>query len=174
MQRSLSQLLSACVLAGATAVGTSLFSAAAFADSFTVYQPSFLRQADRALSRGEPARALDIINSNTERRLKSQHQAEALSISCRAHLAMDNPVDAREACEDALALDGSQDSWRYLNNLGVAELTLGNYDAAEHAFTRAATISRNEGTARHNLNLLEQLRAEREAASGERVANTIR
>lgn len=174
MQRSLSHLLGACVFAGTTALGSSLYSAPVSADSVGTSNPGFLRKADRALSRGYPERTLEILSENSGRNLKRQHQADAAGIACRAHLALGSAVDAKTACENAVNLDKGPSSWRFQNNLGAAELALGHFDAAELAFSRASLLARSERAPRRNLKLLADVRQQHDEANGEMVADASR
>ncbi len=174
MHRSLSQSFNTLLLAGATALGARLFTPEAVADSYSSYEPGFLHQAERALRRNDPAHALGILEANSERDLKNRHRAEAEGLNCRAHLAMGDAIEAREACQAAIDLDKSRSSWRYFNNLGAAELTLGNLDAAETAFSRAAMISAWVATPRRNLALVSRIREAKAVADGEQLAAEIR
>ncbi|GEM_PF-4456094 len=170
MQRSLSSLFYACVFAGSAAIAATLDAAPVAAETMTTYEPSFLRQADRALRRGNAERALSVVESNLQRELKDTHRADAHGIACRAHLEMNAPDLARTECQSAMALDSSRSRWRYLNNLGVAELELGDYDAAEQAFSNAAALSGPAATPRRNLQVLHELRETRDQLGDEQVA----
>lgn len=157
MQQMISQRFAAMLLAGSTALGASLFAPAALAGSYDAFEPGFLRQAERALRRGEPARALEVL-ARREQGLKSRQEAEALGMSCRARLQLEELRAARRDCRAAVELDQSRASWRFLNNLGVAELGLGNFGAAEAAFAEAAALSGSVRTPRKNLHIVQQLR----------------
>jgi tetratricopeptide (TPR) repeat protein len=174
MHRSLKHLLSNSLLAGAVALGVGGLAAPTQADSFSHYEPAFLRQADRALWHDDAERALEIIAANQDRQFKRHDRAEAYGLICRAQLKRDDAIAAREACLAALDLSQSRDSWRFLNNLGVAELTLGNYEAAEEAFARAAALSGWSAAPRRNLQLIGEFREAREGATGERIAAEVR
>ena len=162
MQRSLGTLLKSCVFAGSAALAATLTPTTTLAESIAGYETGFLRQADRALARNQPDRALAIVADGLERNLKQPHRADAHGLACRAHLRMDQPARARGECRAAIELDRGPSSWRYLNNLGVAELELGDYSAAEAALSRAVAIANHEKTPRRNLRLLTQLREARD------------
>ncbi|MFK7831006.1 MAG: hypothetical protein AB8B57_14600 [Congregibacter sp.] len=170
MQGSLSKTFSTFVFTAGATLGVALTSSPVIADSLTQYEPGFLRQAERALSRGAPQRALDLVEANRDRQLKRQHRAEAHGLVCRAQLKMRAPVEARTACLAAIAAEQGKSNWRFLNNLGVAEMSLGNYDAAEIAFTRAATIGAWNRAPRKNLGTLDSLRAARDDTADEQIS----
>lgn len=174
MQRSLKQLLPTALIFGITALGSGAASSVHAAESYGYFQPSFLTQADRAMRRGQPANALAVLSENTQRRLKTRHRADALGIACRAHLALNDMVEARQACQSAADTLRNRSAWRHYNNLGVAELHLGNYEGAEAAFIRAASLSGWASTPRKNLSLVTEIREAREAANGEMVAAELR
>jgi len=142
------------ILGGAVAL-VWLADGATASDVFQMYEPSFLRHAERALEYGEPARAIGILEKHLESFQKVQHRAEAFGLMCRAELAQDNATGARAACRRAIELRPTLRSWSNWNNLGVAELRLQNYDAALEAFEKATALSgwspiprRNEGLLR--------------------------
>lgn len=172
MQRSRNPLINTLLISAAAVLAATPLSTPAHADSFAQYEPGFIRQANRALARNDAPQALKILDANRDRDVKRQHRAEALGIACRAHLKLDDATSAKEACESATAISGGRSSWRHHNNLGVAELTLGNYTAAEQAFVTAATLNAWAKAPRQNLGLVHEIREVRENASGDRVANT--
>lgn len=174
MQGSLSKALTTFGFSAGALLGVTLTSSLAIADSLAQYEPGFLRQAERALNRGAPERALKIVQANQDRELKRHHRADAHGLVCRAQLQLDAPVQARTACLAALNTDQGTSNWRFLNNLGVAEMSLGNYDAAKTAFIRAASIGKWERAPRKNLSTLNGLREARDNADGEQVATKLR
>lgn len=169
MQRSLSTVLSTFGFTAATALGALLAPLPANADGLLQYEPGFIRQAERALKRGAPERALVLIEANLNEDLKPRHQTHALNLACTAHLQLESPVEAREACIAAQEAQPGKAGWRSLNNLGVAEMRLGNYHAAETALTRAATVSRWERAPRRNLSVLHAVRKSHELAQSKQV-----
>lgn len=173
MHRSLSQRFNTLLLAGTTAFGAALFAPVTSADNFALYEPGVLRQAERALKRGAPQRAVEILEKGAGRLVKNRHRAEAGGLACRAHLALGEPVEAREACLTAVELDPSRGSWRYLNNLGAAELALGNYDAAEIALSRAASNSGWARAPRKNLAVLARARSVRDDGNAQYAASPL-
>jgi tetratricopeptide (TPR) repeat protein len=149
-------------------------SAPSQADATAAYEPGFLRQAERALRRGSPERALLIVEAHSTKQLRNRHRAEAEGINCRAYLAMGAPEEARSACASAITLDPSRGNWRFLNNLGVAEVHLGNLSEAEDAFRAAATRSGYSYEPRRNLLALEAQRREDVSTTQRRIASGLR
>ena len=162
--RSLTKLIAGTVLA----IGSVSVLPSAQADAYRPYEPSFLRQAERALSAHQPERALEILTTHRDGTLKNRHRASVYGISCRANLELDRPEAAKRDCETALTLERSRANWGFFNNLGVAELSLGNLEAAEAAFTNAAVRSGYAREPRKNLDLLQSLTAPQIASVGER------
>ncbi|MFT7288098.1 MAG: tetratricopeptide (TPR) repeat protein [Halieaceae bacterium] len=169
MRHSLKQLIRSAVFLGIATVATGIAVPSASADSIGPFEPSFIKQADRALWRSEPARALEILRGGSTQELKNRYVAEILGLECRAYLQLDEPLEAREACLAAIAKQHNRGNWRYYNNLGVAELHLGNYQAAEQAFTRAASLGWVSAP-RKNLSLVKEIREARNSLSGQQVA----
>ncbi len=163
------------VLALAALAGVaSLASQPVLADLSSHYAPGFLRHAERAMQRGAPERALAIIAPRLEGSLKSHDRAEAQGIVCRAKLELGSLEEARQACISALDLDGTRSNWRFLNNLGVAEMQLGNFPEAEQAFSLAAARSGYASVPRKNLNLLRKLEKAGAEGRSEQIAGQLR
>ncbi|MEM1111492.1 MAG: tetratricopeptide repeat protein [Pseudomonadota bacterium] len=135
----------------ALSVGIGASSAYANDDTYASFEPGFLRQAERALVRDDPERALQLVGENLVRDLRTTHRADAHGLACRAHLALENSEGARTSCMDALEIERGRTRWRYLNNLGVAEMRLGNQEAAIKAFEEAVLTSGSARTPRRNL-----------------------
>lgn len=148
-------------------------SPSALADLSSHYTPGFLRHAERAMQRGAPERALAIIAPRLEGSLKEHDRAEAHGIVCQAQLRLGSLEEARQACITALDLDGTRSNWRFLNNLGVAEMQLGNFSEAEQAFSLAATRSGYASTPQKNLSLLRKLEKAAPDRPSERVAGQL-
>jgi tetratricopeptide (TPR) repeat protein len=81
-----------------------------------------------------------------------------MGIRCEAHLALNEPEDARKACTAAIRTGERLHAWSYYNNLGVAELQLGNLAEAEKHLRRAAELDGWSWGPRQNLELLRQRR----------------
>lgn len=174
MQQSIKQIVSATLIAGSVAVGSFSFSSSASADIASFYEPAFLRVAEQALERDLAEDAIDIIERNMSSATKRYQRAEAEGIACRAHLTVGSPEDARDACLRALDIEEQPTRWRFLNNLGVAELQLGNLDAAEDAFVQAKMLNRSEKSIKKNLEIVRALSEQRAAAASEQVASSSR
>lgn len=138
------------------------------------YEPSFLRQAERALSGNRPERALQILAAHREDNLKIRHRAAASGVECRAQLALYRHAEAKEACLTAMEVDTSRRNWRYFNNLGVAELGLGDLNAAREAFLRAAARSGYAKEPRVNLGVIDSMNHDQNAVATEQVATNRR
>lgn len=146
----------------------------ASADAAMHYEPSFLRQADRALLRGDPNRALEIVEAHRDDQLRGRYRASALGLACRANLALYRHEAAKSACVAAIQLDTSRKNWRYFNNLGVAELGLGNRSAAHDAFLQAASRSGYAREPRINLSLIEAMDSDQSGLGSDQVATNRR
>ncbi len=139
------------------AVGVLTNIPSALADANAYHEPSFLRQAERALAANRPERALGIIEAHRGTQVKPRYQAAVYGAECRANLELYRHAEAKEACSTALDLDSSRRNWRYFNNLGVAELGLGDVAAAHNAFSNAAARSGYAREPRLNLKVLESM-----------------
>ena len=157
----------------AVAVAVSLASTPGLADSLDSYRPGFLKQAERALHNGHAQEALTIVARKGPEGVKTRQWAEAQGLVCRAHLALNENSAALKACTTAASLIRDRSSWRFVNNLGVAQLRLGNHEAAATAFTRAAVLSGWSRTPRKNLGTLNAYRAAG-AGTASTVVATIR
>lgn len=173
MQHSLSQKVSTVFFfAVVSLVSVALLSPSAVAEIYPSKQPQLLRQAERALERSKPESALRLTAAQRERGTRASFAADLEGLECRAFLKMKDALAAKTACLAAISAEVGIEKWRHLNNLGVAELQLGNYEAAEAAFAQAARFSQGTHIARRNLSLVRQAIATTDAGTQEALAAT--
>lgn len=101
-----------------------LWQARATAQTLGEYQPPVVRQAQWALQRENPERALALLESRTAelRRWRAQAQGEALV--CQAYFQIGDYTRAEQACDRAFLATGEENA-QYLHNRGVMRLLLG-------------------------------------------------
>ncbi|MEM6484466.1 MAG: tetratricopeptide repeat protein [Pseudomonadota bacterium] len=171
MQNSVLKSLSGVAFALAAMTAATVLSNHAKAEMFTTKQPSLLRQAERALARGDGDAALELTGALRRQGVPARYAADVYSAECRAQLQLDDALAAEDACREALLTARGEAKWRLYNNLGVAELRLGHYDRALASFQRATRISHRSDTPRRNLALLQRfLRASAPDAGAEQLA----
>lgn len=158
-QDSRSWLAALLLLLGIVAVVISMPTSAASVSDH--YQPGFMLKAERALQRGRAQQALDVLAAAQQSIAGSRYEAKAMGIRCEAYLAMGQAEAAREQCQGAIERSSSLHSWSYHNNLGVAEMQLGNLEAAEQHFHRAAVLDGWSYGPRKNLELVRELQQAR-------------
>ncbi|MEO0437475.1 MAG: hypothetical protein AAF098_11265 [Pseudomonadota bacterium] len=173
LSHSNSQKISAVFFFAVSAIVTvALLSPSAFAEIYPRKQPQLLRQAERALERNQPESALRLAAAQRARGTRASFVSDLAGLECRAFLHMKDALAAKTACLEAISTEIGIEKWRHLNNLGVAELQLGNYEAAEAAFARAGRFSQGTRTARRNLAIVRKAIATLDADAQEALATT--
>ncbi|MEM8489596.1 MAG: tetratricopeptide repeat protein [Pseudomonadota bacterium] len=171
MQNSVLKSLSGAIFALAAVTAATALSSHAKAEMFTTKQPSLLRQAEKALARGDGSTALELTGTLRRQGVPARYVADVFGAECRAQLQLDDALAAEDACREALQTATGQAKWRLYNNLGVAQLRLGHYDHALASFRRATRISHSSDTPRRNLSLLQRfLRESTPEAGAEQLA----
>lgn len=128
------------VIAVAT-VTTLLWQSRANADTIDHYRPTVLIKAERALERGNPERALTVLEGNVDGLRRDAYRADANALICRAQYEKGNYAAAERACDVAVELGDGPQAWTHLNNRGVMRLLQGRVEAALEDFEAAAVLN---------------------------------
>ncbi|MEM9255840.1 MAG: tetratricopeptide repeat protein [Pseudomonadota bacterium] len=155
------------VIAVTFTIGT-LWHARAVADVAEHYQPPVLQKAERALLRGDPGKAMAMLEESEDSLRRVRERASAQGLICRAFY-MQGDVDRAEvACDSAVRLGGNAPNSSHLNNRGIMRLAQGRLDEALDDFQRAALIDPRDRDIRTNLVLVKQAQEElRTAVAGQ-------
>ncbi|MDZ7785173.1 MAG: tetratricopeptide repeat protein [Halioglobus sp.] len=123
------------------AVTTLLWQSRANADTIDHYRPSVLIKAERALERGNPERALSLLEGNLEGLRRDAYRADGNALVCRARYEKGDYAAAEQACDTAVRLGSGPQVWSHLNNRGVMRLLLGRVEEALQDFEAAADLN---------------------------------
>ncbi len=104
----------------------------------TYHLPTVLVQAQRAVEKGNPEHALDLLAGRIEALRAADHQAQAHALVCQARYQQQDYVSAEKSCD--IAVNTGRPSWSHVNNRGVMRFMLGRYDEALTDFRHAASI----------------------------------
>lgn len=106
--------------------------------------PNALLKAERAVERGDPDRALGLLEGRINDWRHPTSQAEAHAVICQAHYQKRDYVSAEKSCN--IAVNTGRPSWSHLNNRGVMRFKLGRFDEALTDFRQAASIMLSAST----------------------------
>lgn len=100
--------------------------------------PNVVLKAQRAVEKGHPERALDLLAGRIDSLPFPAGQAHAHALICQAHYQKQDYLSAEKSCD--VAANTGRPSWSHLNNRGVMRFMLGRYDEALTDFRQAASI----------------------------------
>ena len=100
--------------------------------------PTVLVQAQRAVEKGNPGRALDLLNGRMENLREPNDKAQAHALVCQAKYQQQDYANAEKSCD--MAVNTGRPSWSHFNNRGVMRFVLGRYEEALADFRQAAAI----------------------------------
>ena len=133
-----------------------ILSPATRADTLAHYQPASLAKAERALERGNPERALALLNNHRAILKHQRFVARSQALTCEAHFQRGDFQQAEQSCDAAVASASEGTAMaRYLNNRGAARLMLGRLDLALEDFAQALQLNPGLEDARRNAALAE-------------------
>jgi Flp pilus assembly protein TadD len=120
------------------------------------YNPPVLSKAERALERGNPDRAVELMQGSISESPRRAIRSDVNSILCRAHYQQGVFDLAEQACTQALALGGDGAAWSNLNNRGVMRMLQGRYEEAIADLRSARRSNPTAKAVRRNLLLAEK------------------
>ena len=100
--------------------------------------PHVLLKAERAVERGNPDHALDLLAGRIDDLRDPSMQAVAHALNCQALYQKQDYLGAEKSCD--VAVNTGRPNWSHLNNRGVMRFMLGRYNAALTDFRQAASI----------------------------------
>ncbi len=100
--------------------------------------PTVLVQAQRAVEKGKPKRALDLLAGRIEALRAADHRAQAHALVCQARYQQRDYAGAEKSCD--IAVSTGTPNWSDVNNRGVMRFLLGRYHDALTDFRHAASI----------------------------------
>jgi len=136
---------------GVAAMSAMLWHGRANADVLGHYQPPALLKAEWALERGNPDRALALLDSRKAELRRWRAEADASALACRAWYDKGDFERAEQACDQAVQQGGGAAAWSHLNNRGVMRLLLGRTDEAIADFHEAASRNPSARPVHRNL-----------------------
>jgi len=141
------------------AVTTLLWQSRANADAIEHYRPTLLIKAERALERGNPDRALSLLEGKVDALRRDIYRADGNALVCRARYEKGDYTGAERACDEAVQLGGGPQAWSHLNNRGVMRLLQGRAEDALADFEAAAVLNPMASSVHRNI---EAARSERD------------
>ncbi|MGI9285933.1 MAG: tetratricopeptide repeat protein [Pseudomonadales bacterium] len=100
--------------------------------------PNVLLKAQRAVEKGHPERALELLAGRIDSLPSPNGQAQAYALICQAQYQQQDYASAEKSCD--IAANTGRPRWSHFNNRGVMRFMLGRYDEALIDFRQAASI----------------------------------
>lgn len=116
-----------------------LWQTRANADTLGVYQPTIVRQAQRALQQGNPEHALAVLNRRGTELRRWRAEAQGHALICQAYFQTGDYVRAEQACDQAVATAG-EDNAQYLYNRAAMRLLVGRIGEAVADLKRVSAM----------------------------------
>ena len=126
------------------------------ADIGARYSPPVLFKAERALDRGNPDRAVELMRGSISESRRRGVKSDVNSILCRAYYQQGDFSLAEQACTQALELGAAGVAWSNFNNRGVMRLLQGRYEEAIADLRSARRSNPAAKAVRRNLQLAEK------------------
>jgi tetratricopeptide (TPR) repeat protein len=117
-----------------------LWHARATAQTLGEYQPPVVRQAQWALQRENPERALALLESRAAELRRWRAQAHGDALVCQAYFQIGDYTRAERACDRAFLAAGEENA-QYLYNRGVMRLLLGRVDEGVADLKKVSAMS---------------------------------
>ena len=130
------KLVGLCLLASLPMIFWQTKVSAGVADTYRL--PSVLVQAQQAVEKGKPGRALGLLAGRIDSLRDPDHQAQAHAVICQAQYQQQDYASAEKSCD--IAATTGRPSWSHFNNRGVMRFMLGRHDEALTDFRQAASI----------------------------------
>lgn len=126
-------------LAGAVAITLASFCGLDIptANAANEIQPRVLIQAERALTRGKPQVAIELVTPRVEHFALREQRARGYALLCKAYFQLEAFAQAEQACDSAVYAGEEGANWSHLNNRGVMRMLLGRLGEAAEDFKSA-------------------------------------